>query len=378
MWGTRVIVPKKLQDRVLQTLHEGHIGVVKMKGLARGHVWWPNIDKDIERVGRQCEGCQELARNPSSAPLHRWEFPAQPWQQVHIDFAGPFQGRMLLVCVDVHTKWPEIVVMKNTTAEGTVEALRSNFARLGLPEQIVSDNEPQFTSAEFRKFTEGNGIRHVTGAPYHQATNGLAERLVQSFKHAVKADKSNRTLEHKIHRFLLVYRTAPHATTGISPAQLLFQRNPRTRLDLLKPSVKNTVDGKNLQDENRPFSVFREGDRVWIRNYRDGPKWVHGTVLEQVGPVLYKGQTQEKVWRRHFEQLRRDQFQLSPRQEPPASTDAVNLRAPSTADPTLDVSQPVDAPRPQQSQAAEGLKTTPSGRVIRTPARFKDFDCSGR
>ena len=66
LWGTRVIVPKKLQGRVLQTIHEGHIGIVKMKGVARPYVWWPNLDKDIERTARECEGCQEIARNPIS------------------------------------------------------------------------------------------------------------------------------------------------------------------------------------------------------------------------------------------------------------------------------------------------------------------------
>ena len=126
-----------------------------------------------------------------------------------MDFAGPLQGK---ICVDAHTKWPEIVVMKDMTAEGTVEALRSIFARMGLPEQIFLDNGPQFTAEVFKNFARVNGIQHITGAPYHPATNGLAERLVQSFKHAVKADKSNRTVQHKIDRFLLSYSAAPHST----------------------------------------------------------------------------------------------------------------------------------------------------------------------
>ena len=152
MWGSRIVVPAKLRERVLETLHEGHIGMVKMKGLSRGFVWWPNIDKDIEGTVRNCEGCQEIANNPARAPLHRWEYPALPWQRLHIDFAGPVQGKMLMVVIDAHSKWPEIVVMENTTAEETVSTLRSLFARMGLPDQIVSDNGPQFTFDIFKKF----------------------------------------------------------------------------------------------------------------------------------------------------------------------------------------------------------------------------------
>ena len=160
MWGSRVIVPTKLRGRVLETLHEGHMGTVKMKGLARGYVWWPRMDEDIEGVTKRCEGCQGVANNPKQASLHRWEYPAHPWQRLHIDFAGPFQGKMFLVVMGAHTKWPDIVEMRDTTAAETVATLRSLFARMGLPEQVVSDNEPQFVSGEFKHFTEMNGIRH--------------------------------------------------------------------------------------------------------------------------------------------------------------------------------------------------------------------------
>ena len=68
MWGSRVVFPTKLRERVLETLHEGHIGMVKMKGLSRGYAGWPNIDKVIEGTVRNCGGCQETANNPAHAP----------------------------------------------------------------------------------------------------------------------------------------------------------------------------------------------------------------------------------------------------------------------------------------------------------------------
>ena len=301
MWGSRVVFPAKLRERVLETLHEGHIGMVKMKGLSRRFVWWPNIDKDIEGTVRNCEGCQEIATNPARAPLHRWEYPALPW---HIDFARPVQGKMLMVVIDAQSKWPEIVVMENTTAEETVNTLRSLFARMGLPDQILSDNGPQSTSDIFKKFATANGIKHVTGAPYHPSTNGQAERLVQSFKKGVKADKSSRTLQHKLDRFLLAYRSAPHVTTELSPAQLLLGRNVKTRLDLIKPNVTSEVNKKLLQSNNSTLRAFDHNQNVSVRNYRRGPKWVRGTVIERTGPVLYRVKVNDQTWKRHVEQLR--------------------------------------------------------------------------
>ena len=93
--------------------------------------------------------------------------------RVNLDFAGPFQGAMFLVAVDSHSKWPEVFIM-STTVSKTIEVLRVMFAAYGLPDQIVSDNGPQFISSEFATFLKQNGVKHIRSAPYHPSTNGLA------------------------------------------------------------------------------------------------------------------------------------------------------------------------------------------------------------
>lgn len=180
-----------------------------------------------------------------------------------------------MVVIDTHSKRPKIFVMENTTAEEPVSMLRSLFARMGLPDQLVSDNSSLLT---FRKFASVNGFRHVTGAPYHSSTNGQAERLVQNFKKSVKADKSGRSLQRKLDRLLLAYRSAPHATTEHSPAQLLLGRNVKTRLHLIKADVRREVNKKLLQSNNSTLRSFALNRSVWARNYHRGPKWVRATV----------------------------------------------------------------------------------------------------
>ncbi|KAL5473474.1 hypothetical protein EMCRGX_G027963 [Ephydatia muelleri] len=168
------------------------------------------------------------------APLHPWEYPRNPWQRLHVDFAGPFCARMWLIVVDARTKWPEVIPMETITTTKTVQALRTIFAHWGLPEQIVSDNGPQFTSEEFKQFCGLNGIRHVLVVPYHPRSNGEAERFVKTFKQAFRSMKGEDLLK-RLDQFLFSYRNTPHTTTGYSPAQLLLGRRLRSKLDLLVP-----------------------------------------------------------------------------------------------------------------------------------------------
>ena len=134
LWGMRVVVPKKLQSAVLTMLHEGHVGMVKMKMIARSYVWWPGIDKSIEDLVKSCKSCQVVQKAPEAAPLHPWIWPCKPWVRVHIDFAGPFLGKSFLVAVDAYSKWPEIIEMSSTSAAQTITVLRQIFITHGIPE----------------------------------------------------------------------------------------------------------------------------------------------------------------------------------------------------------------------------------------------------
>ena len=179
---------------------------------------------------------------PQPAPLHPWDWPDTPWQRIHVDFAGPFEGKMFLVAIDAHSKWPEVFIMKSTTTEKTIEKLGEVFSRFGCPQQLVSDSGPQFISQEFKRFLEVNGVQHIRSAPYHPSTNGQAERFVQSMKQALKASREQGSLHQRLNSFLLSYRNVPHATTKVAPAVLFFNRQLRTSLDLLKPrKTKETV-----------------------------------------------------------------------------------------------------------------------------------------
>ena len=122
------MIPQKHRQEVLKLLHVGHPGTTRMKSLAQLHVWWPDIDKDIECHTNACTGCAIAARHPVRVPVHQWELPLRPWQPVHMDYAGPFKGKMWLLLIDAFSKWPEIHEMNSTTAEATISKLKQIFA----------------------------------------------------------------------------------------------------------------------------------------------------------------------------------------------------------------------------------------------------------
>ena len=134
LWGARVVVPLKARERVIDMIHEGHPGIVRMKMFARNYAWWPKLDLDLESKVQHCVACQSERHSPAKAPLHPWEYPKRPWSRIHVDYAGPYQGKMLLVIVDAFTKWLAVHVMNSSTAEATVEKLRTTFATFGIPE----------------------------------------------------------------------------------------------------------------------------------------------------------------------------------------------------------------------------------------------------
>ena len=155
-----------------------------------------------------------------------------------------------------------------------------------------------------------NGVKHIKSSPYHPASNGVAERMVQTLKLALKADhKRGVPLEKSLANFLLHYRITPHVTTGVPPCTLMMNHSLRTRLDLLKPNIAANVHSKQAyqkyySDRNRHSREFTLEQEVMIRNFREGDKWIPGKIVDQLGPVSYLVQCNDgAMWRRHVNHI---------------------------------------------------------------------------
>ena len=122
---------------------------------------------------------------------------------------------------------------KNVTSADTILKMKNAFSRHGIPDVLISDNGPQFDSAEFRRFAGVWGFEHVTSSPLYPQPNDEAERAVETIKMILKKCDDE-------YLALLNYRNTP-LPNGFSPSQLSMGRKLKTRIpchpDELKPCI---------------------------------------------------------------------------------------------------------------------------------------------
>ncbi|UYV73363.1 K02A2.6-like [Cordylochernes scorpioides] len=240
LWGMRVIIPSSLRPNLLSCLHETHSGMSKKKSVARSHFWWPNLDNEIEFLVNRCRNCQQVQDGPNRVKWQPWIWAVRPWQRIHIYYANKDNNNLLIV-VDSHSKWIEAFPMREITSAKTIEQLRRLFSSYGLPEEIVSDNGPQFT-----------------------------ERAVKMIKMAL--DKNKRkpgdTIQDTLSKILLAYRSAPHETTKKAPSELFIGRSLQTRLSIIHPNLESRV--KEQQARQMKYDHGFQQDEFGIDDMNGG------------------------------------------------------------------------------------------------------------
>ena len=114
LWGIRVVIPTRYQKDMLEELHVGHRGIVRMKELACSYFWWPNVDLEIEQTVRNCSSCQQVRKTTGVSSISTLIVASNPWHRIHIDFAED-EKRHYFFPVDAHSQWPEIFYMPRNT-----------------------------------------------------------------------------------------------------------------------------------------------------------------------------------------------------------------------------------------------------------------------
>ena len=313
----RIIIPTNLRADILNTIHQGHLGQEKCLLRARTAVFWPGISKDIKERCERCEPCQKYQRQNQKEPILQADPPSYPWQRLSSDLFD-YKGNQYLLVADQYSKFPIIRRLTSTTSATIINHLKSIMSEHGIPEELITDNGPQYSSREFKEFVTNFGINHTTSSPHYPQSNGFAERMVQTVKNILK--KSDEQGDDP-YLAILAYRTTPIDHQLKSPAELLNGRKFKTTLpQAQRASLKSNGDNVKGQlyhrqqiqryhydrTAGRELEQLRQGDPVRIFD-QHSHSWQPGTVVkpaQQPRSYILRNDNTEAVYRRTRTHLR--------------------------------------------------------------------------
>ena len=273
--GTRIVIPNKQRETILNQIYDGHLGLQKCKLCAMQLVYWPGINDQLKQLVLNCQLCFKYSHSKkkldTSSSLGQ-EIPLFPWTKLATDIFH-FKWDSYLVLVDYTSHFPIVWKLKSMTAHHITDHIKQIFVEYGWPKTIVSDNGPCYTSETFRKLMIEYRVNHITSSPHYPQSNGLAENYVQIIKNLFyKAKEEGQDL----HKCLMTYRNTPLSNHLQSPMQILSSRSTRLTLPLSNAAKRQM----GIQDEE-----LRTG-------YKNQHLPTHNLCLEQT--VMYQEPTSKK------------------------------------------------------------------------------------
>ena len=243
--------------------------------------------------------CQRFTLKTTKEPVASQHTSGVDWEEVNINLFGPMPDkRHILVVQDAMSRFPAAKIVPNTSAPPVVKALDDVYTSYGRPQRHRTDNGPPFSSAEFARYSNENGIEQVLAYPYHPQGNP-AETFMKPLGKAVKAALYNRDCaQQAVDNLLKSYRSTPHPATGLPPGNVLFRYGYNTEFPTAPCSDEDVMAGvlkdeeqKRQRTEHTNASVKRRkshlqpGDRVILKDYPKGQKFdplYDGEVVEVV------------------------------------------------------------------------------------------------
>ena len=309
MYGHRVIVPEKLRQAALVSIHGAHQSVGKMYDRAMQSIYWPGLYRDLEELRESCVECTKAAPSQPNLPPHQPASPDYPFQMIAADFYD-LKGKTWLVIVDRFSGWISIYYFeKEAPTSKVIEIFKNSFSTFGVAEELATDNDSRFRSHTFQEFLTLWGVKHRVSSDYNPHSNLRAETGVKSAKRILidntKSDGS--PVWDKVMRAVMQHRNTPLNDIPFSPAQIVFGRPIRDFLPvkpgLFKPhdvwmdnAEKRELAFKkrwNLglekwSEKTRPQSQLLPGQSVYVQNQRGvgkaAKRWDRsGIVLESKG-----------------------------------------------------------------------------------------------
>lgn len=242
----QLVVPKSLRAKVLALSHDipwaGHLGSVKTLERVAARFHWPGLYVDVQQHCRSCPTCQLASSHKvKPSPLMSLPIIGTPFHRIAVDIVGPLERtrsghRFILVVCDYATRYPEAFPLRKVTAGAIARTLLQLFSRVGLPQEVLTDQGTAFLSKTLKQMYSLLGIKGIRTTPYHPQTDGLVERYNRTLKSMLRkfVAANAKDWDQWLPYLLFAYREVPQASTGFSPFELLYGRQVRGPLDLLR------------------------------------------------------------------------------------------------------------------------------------------------
>ena len=211
----------------------------------------------VEEYVKSCPKCFAVNLKVSCdvAPLNHIPVPVRIWSLVGIDIIGPLQessqGNKYIVAITDHfSKWTEAAALPQKTAARVADFLYTTVCRLGCMDTLISDRGKEFVNSVVDHLLEHMSTGHQISSAYHPQTNGQRERDNRTLKEAIAKlvnDECN-NWDTLIPGVLLPYHASEHASTKISPFEVMYGRMARLPIDLNEGEVSNVEFQPEVMD----------------------------------------------------------------------------------------------------------------------------------
>ena len=252
----QLVLPECCRQTVLLLAHDipmaGHLGVTKTMKRVLQRYFWPGVFKDVSDYCKTCEVCQRSqVKRPARAQMVPMPLVQKPFQRIAMDLVGPLPrskngNRFILTICDYATRYPEAIPLPSTETPRIVKELLKIFTRVGVPEEVLTDQGTNFMSGLLGEVYCLLQIKRIRTTPYHTQTDGLVERFNGTLKSMIKkfTSKNKKDWDEYLPYLLFAYHEVPQESTGFSPFEMLYGRRVRGPLDVLRESWTGEQEGE--------------------------------------------------------------------------------------------------------------------------------------
>ena len=169
----------------------GHLGPERTAKRILKLFFWSGVFQDVRKYCDSCNACQRVAKKQEKVPLILMPIIDEPFRQNVMDVVGPLsktrkRNQYILALCGYATRYPEAFPLRTFTALVVAEKLIERFARYGIPKEILTDQDINFTSQLLQSLYELLGVKAIKTSLYHPQTDELVEHFNQMLKSMLK------------------------------------------------------------------------------------------------------------------------------------------------------------------------------------------------